>query len=553
DDTIPPVVTDRQRVEQILTNLVGNAVKFTEKGHVLLKVEKKGEPEAGAASLHCCVTDTGIGIAAGQLDRIFESFTQADSKTTRRYGGSGLGLTICRHLVGMMGGSIWAESEPGKGSTFHFTATFRCAAQGAPAAPVMLPELAGLRALVVDDNALNRMILRKYLESWKMQVVETEHGAQCLEAIHRARNAGEHYDLLLLDCLMPGMNGFEVAAQLKREGGYEKCTIIMLSSLDEKGDRERCRQLGIAQFLVKPVSPSALFNGIIGILGKAAPSDRTRVSLGKERKEAKAEVPVLPPNMKILVAEDNPVNVKLVVRLLERAGVRADIADNGVKALQALKQKDYDLALMDVQMPEMDGVQVTQAVRELEKRTSRHVPIVALTAHSMKGDREKLLASGMDDYLSKPLNAGQFYEMVAKYVPRAAGGALSAAGEGPKSPVHAPAGQMLDPADLRNRLGDDEELIREVLRMFLDEGEKTLAKAAESWKKGDAPGLKAVAHYFKGMSANVSAMALRDACRELEQKAAAGDLGGADELLERVKGLLGPTMDAIRRYLEQKA
>jgi PAS domain S-box-containing protein len=529
------LIGDPLRLKQVITNLLKNAVKFTREGNVLLEVEKVGSPAEGVVEVQFSVTDTGVGIPEDMLSKIFESFTQTDSSTTRQFGGTGLGLAISRNLVEMMGGAIWAESRPGEGSTFHFRMSFQVAGEAPPEVAEM-PRLRGRKALVVDDNPLNRRILRKYLESWGVLVDEAEDGRACLEKTGRVEGAGKPYDVLLLDCMMPGMDGFEVAEEICGEGKHADCIIIMLTSLDEKGDRDRCRRIGVNQYLVKPVSPSSLFNSIVNVMAGAQAETTAVLDTRAE------ERPELPGGMKILVAEDNLVNMKLARRLLERAGLEVDSAENGARALEALQRRRYDLVLMDVQMPEMDGLEATRRIREREKGTSEHVPIVALTAHSMKGDRERFLAGGMDDYLSKPLDAGQLYRVLSKHL----------AGAGEQKPVLEstdPAG-ILDSGELHDRLGGDRELARELLSVFLDEHAKMSAGVEAALREGDAAGLKAAAHGLKGMAANISAGVLRDASLQIEKAADRGDLGAAGSLLQKLQVAMQATLDRARKYLD---
>jgi len=528
------LIGDPLRLKQVITNLLKNAVKFTREGHVLLEVKKAGMPAEGVVEVQFSVTDTGVGIPEGMLSKIFESFTQTDSSTTRQFGGTGLGLAISRNLVEMMGGAIWAESRPGEGSTFHFRMSFQLAGE-VPPEVAGLPRLRGRRALVVDDNPLNRRILKKYLESWGVLVEEAEDGGACLEKIGRKDGVAKPYDVLLLDCMMPGMNGFEVAEKICGEGKHADCIIIMLTSLDEKGDRDRCRRIGINQYLVKPVSPSSLFNAIVNVM-VVAPVEASAVP------EAQAdERPKLPGGMKILIAEDNPVNMKLARRLLERVGLEVDSAENGVRALEALERRRYDLVLMDVQMPEMDGLEATRRIREREKGTSSHVPVVALTAHSMKGDRERFLAGGMDDYLSKPLDAGQLYQVLSKH--------LASAGEQTPAPESTKTADVLDAGELHDRLGGDRELARELLSVFLDEHAKISGAVDEALRAGDLKALKTSAHGLKGMAANISAGILREVSLKIEKAADRGDISAAEELLSELHAVMRATLDRVRGYL----
>jgi two-component system sensor histidine kinase/response regulator len=536
DPVLPArLIGDPLRLKQVITNLLKNAVKFTREGHILLRVARAGVPADGVVEVHFSVADTGIGIPEKMLSKIFESFTQTDSSTTRQFGGTGLGLAISRNLVEMMGGAIWAESRSGEGSTFHFRMSFEVAGEAEVEAPAEMPQLQGRKALVVDDNPLNRRILRKYLESWGLQVDEAEDGRVCLEKTCRGTGTEKPFDMMLLDCMMPGIDGFEVAEKICSQGRRAECIIIMLSSLDEQGDRERCRRIGINQYLVKPVSPSSLFNAIINVMAK------TRNEPAAAHEWRAEELPDLPSGRKILLAEDNPVNMKLARRLLERVGQEVDVAENGARVLEALERSRYDLILMDVQMPEMDGLEATRRIRERERGTSGHVPIVALTAHSMKGDRERFLAAGMDDYLSKPLDAGRLYRTLSKY--------LAVAGECALAPQREGATGVLDTHDLHDRLGGDRELARELLTVFLDEHTKMSGGVEEALMARDAAALKMTAHGLKGMAANISAGALRNICLQIEEAAARGNVAAAGELLSGFKEAMSRTLEAVRIYL----
>jgi PAS domain S-box-containing protein len=548
DPAVPPVLRgDPLRLKQVLINLLKNAIKFTEKGHILLKAQAEGEWEPGFPRLHFSVTDTGIGIPPEKQRLIFDSFTQSESSMTRKYGGTGLGLTISRSLVEMMGGAIWVESRPGEGSTFHFTTRFRRGARKAETRQKRIPDLRGKRVLVVDDHAVNRMSLRKYLESWEMEVAEATDGFDGLEKIRGAERENRPYPFMILDCMMPDLDGFGVIETLRRQGECRSCIIFMLSSLDQQGDRARCRGLGVAQFLVKPISPSSLFNAIIQALDQSQKREE-EITRDTARPE---ELAALPQDMKVLVAEDNPVNQKLATRLLDKIGLSAQTAVNGVEVLKALEGGRYDLILMDVQMPEMDGVEATKRIREREQKTGEHVPIVALTAHSMVGDRERFLEAGMDDYLSKPLSANELYLMVRKYAPRRATPSRESlpASREEKAGEEAP---LLALDDLRNRMAGDEGVIREIFQIFLEEIAQAQEKVNEALKQRDPAGpLRSVAHYFKGMSANISAIALREAFQELEQRAAGGDVGDLGGLLERLWDLDKRTVGEIKAYLGQ--
>ncbi|MBI4517748.1 MAG: PAS domain S-box protein [Deltaproteobacteria bacterium] len=417
---VPEVlVADPHRLRQILTNLVGNAIKFTERGEIVVEVGRQQLTVDGAESsvsslpapieLHVAVRDTGIGISAEKRQAIFRAFEQADSSTTRRYGGTGLGLTISRRLVEMMGGRIWVESEVGRSSTFHFTV--RCAVSTQPPArQLLLPaDLQDLLVLVVDDNSTNRRILNEMLTHWQMRPTTVDGGVAALGCMMHAVATGRPFPLVLIDAHMPEMDGFELADRIKRTPELAGATIMMLSSADLTGEAARCRELGMAAFLTKPIRQSELLDAILLALGS--------VTLASPGALLSSESP--PPaarSLRFLLAEDNAVNQKLVVRLLEKRGHHVEVANNGKEALAAVELDAFDLVLMDVQMPELDGFEATAAIREREQTTGRHVPIVAMTAHAMKGDEERCLQAGMDGYISKPIQVEKLVAVLARFV-----------------------------------------------------------------------------------------------------------------------------------------
>ncbi len=392
---VPAVlVGDAGRLRQIVVNLVSNAIKFTAQGKVALRVEleprSEKEPREENVILHFQVTDTGIGIAPEKLTRIFESFTQADNSTTRRYGGTGLGLTISAQLVGLMSGKIWAESQVGKGSAFHFIATF-----GAGPAEALKPipartDLAGTAVLVVDDKPTNQKILVDTLTKQGMRAAVAGNGATALAALQRAIAEGRPYPLVILDLEMPLMDGFELAARIRRQPQSAGVKMIILSSTGQRGDAVRCKQLGIGGYLNKPVRQSDLLDCIHGVLGAGAGAQPTTELISRHTlREARR---------RILLAEDNVVNRLLAVRLLEKQGHTVVTTTNGREAVEALDRESFDLVLMDVQMPEVDGFEATAMIRQKEKMSGTHITIIAMTAHSMKGDRERCLAAGMEAF-----------------------------------------------------------------------------------------------------------------------------------------------------------
>ncbi len=398
------LIGDPLRLRQILINLTDNAIKFTSKGDVTLRVAVESVTEE-AHCLHFSVTDSGIGIPAEKQALIFEAFAQADGTTTRTYGGTGLGLAIAVQLVQQMGGRIWVESTVGQGTTFHFTAHLPVQQTPAPDVRHADPsKLKGLRVLVVDDNAINRRILREMLANWKMQPAVVASGAAALVEMLRAARAGTPFPLVILDGMMPEMDGFMVAEQIREHAELSGATVLMLSSAMPAGAVARCDELGVASFLMKPVSQAELIDAILLALGGAA---------DPEPKAAAALEPA-GSGLRILLAEDNVINRALATALLEKRGHSLVHAANGREAVDAAARENFDLIFMDVQMPEMDGFEATQLIREAEQATGRHTPIAAMTAHAMAGDHQRCLAAGMDDYISKPLQKSELLAVIQR-------------------------------------------------------------------------------------------------------------------------------------------
>ena len=424
---IPDVLSgDPGRLRQVVLNLIGNSIKFTREGEVVLQVETV-QRAAETIRLRFVLTDTGIGIPADKQARIFQPFTQADGSSTRLYGGTGLGLTICTQLVARMGGEITVESEVGRGSIFRFTADFGIA-EATAIVPVRLPSLEGLRVLIVDDNATNRRILEGTLTQWAMRPTSVSGGAEALAAI--AATVADPFPLILLDAHMPDMDGFMFAERLRMVSNAHAPTVMMLSSGGQRGDAARCLDIGIKAYLLKPVKRSELLQAILTTLAVSSPdvvSDRlvTRHTLVEDHAP-----------LRVLLAEDNVVNQHLAIRLLEKAGHHVTLARDGRAAIDTWaageSAEPFDLILMDVQMPEVDGLEATGMIRHEEQKTGRHIWIVAMTAHAMQGDRERCLAAGMDDYLSKPIAYKELLELLReqarklRVTPRDAGGATAA-------------------------------------------------------------------------------------------------------------------------------
>jgi PAS domain S-box-containing protein len=398
------ILGDPGRLRQIILNLVGNAIKFTDFGDVVVYVDAESRTE-NSVTLHFRVVDSGIGIPPDKQQIIFEAFRQADSSSTRKYGGTGLGLSICSQLVVLMGGNIWVESEEGQGSTFHFTAVCDVPIWPRLNPPSAPPEiLHGMNVLVVDDNKTNRRLLEETLKRWGAVPFPAAGGHEALEAIEAADLGGRPFSLILLDHQMPGMSGFDVVQRIREQPKPVCATIMMLSSGGQRGDASRCHRLGITAYLFKPFKQSELLEAIL-IAFNGQPSDATNPPLITRHALRERRPP-----LSVLIAEDNLVNQHVAMRVLEKRGHTVTVATNGQKALAALEKGTFDVVLMDVQMPEVDGFQATVAIREREKLTGKHMPIIAMTAHAMEGDREKCLSAGMDGYIPKPIQAG---EMVA--------------------------------------------------------------------------------------------------------------------------------------------
>jgi PAS domain S-box-containing protein len=415
--SVPDVVRgDSNRLRQVVINLIGNAIKFTHQGEVALNIHVEAE-EGDTRVIHFTVSDTGIGIAPEKQKLIFQPFSQADSSTTRKFGGTGLGLTISKRLVGLMDGNMWVESEVGRGTQFHFTVRFKTSEKPVEVGSIAPPEtLRGAKVLIVDDNRTNRRILEGMLKRWEMNSTSVEDGEEALLQLSSAQNAGAPYALVLTDMHMPKMDGFSLVEQIRQRPELSAAIIMMLTSAGHRGDGARCQELGVAAYLLKPIRQSELREAIARVLG--APAQKGAIPLVTRYSLQDARDPQT--ILSVLVAEDNTVNQLLITRLLEKRGHRMVMTSDGRKALEALAKDRFDLVLMDVQMPEMDGLQATVALRENEKEKGDgfRQPVIALTAHAMKGDQERCFAAGMDGYLSKPIAPQELDAILNMYVAR---------------------------------------------------------------------------------------------------------------------------------------
>ncbi len=526
------LVGDAARLRQILVNLLSNAAKFTPAGEIAVTVSAR-PLDASRHEVHFTVRDTGIGIPPDRFDRLFKSFSQADAATTRRYGGTGLGLAICQRLCELMGGRIWAESEVGKGSTFHVTIV----AEAVPAPVRALwqsghPQLRGRRALIVDDNRTNRRILKLQTERWGMHARETHSPLEALEWIRR----GDPYDVALLDYQMPDMDGIALAGEMRALRGAEALALILLSSIGQSLPAAH-REAGFAAVLSKPLKLSLLHDRLLEIFGESRELPAPTVCEASRE----AVTPTIP--LRILLAEDNAINQKVALRLLERLGYQADVVANGHEVLDRLDRASYDVVLMDVQMPGMDGLEASRAI--CARRPPRQRPrIIAMTAEAMEGDRERCLAAGMDDYVVKPVSLDGLRRALGQCRPltteRRSEGAPRGEGVATRDALDR---GVLD--QLREDLGGAAAL-RQVVVTFLDRGPTMLTELREAAARGNAAAVLAAAHGMKGTSATLGALALSEQCAELERLARSGIMDDVVGRVAAIETLYGEVDGALR-------
>jgi PAS domain S-box-containing protein len=528
---------DPARLRQILVNLLSNAIKFTHIGEVVLWVNAEQRDKANA-TLHFTVADTGIGIPTDKQQSIFDPFSQADASTTRKYGGTGLGLTIASQLTALMGGRIWVDSTPGAGSHFHVVAPFATRTPAAPAPPEPeVGELRGLTALIVDDNATNRRILHDVLVHWGMQPAVAKDGIEAMSLLNAAQEQGTPFPVVLLDHHMPAMTGLEVAQEMRRSSALALTSIVVLSSAGLEWDAIRARELGISASLTKPVRRSVLLRAILSAVGQT-------INAARERQRTPARTTDVQRSARVLLAEDNPVNTRLMLVILERHGYNVVTASTGRQAVEAVAAERFDVVLMDMQMPEMDGFEATAAIRAAEAGTSRHLPIIALTARAMKGDREACLAAGADAYLPKPVRTPDLVTLLDEMLRQT-----------PLDRIETPAGEAVsdtppafDEDDMLARVSGDRQLLAELVEMFLDEWPKTILKLRRGFDERDAHAIERAAHNLRGALGAFSAEAASRTALAVETLGRGGEVTGADVLFEQLEQELAALSQQLDRF-----
>ncbi len=514
---------DPTRLRQVLMNLIGNAIKFTEQGEVVVSVGTTATDGTGKVTF--AVRDTGIGIAPEHTASVFKEFTQADSTMTRRYGGTGLGLAISQRLVRLMGGELTVKSEVGRGSEFSFSLALPVETSP-PTRAVGLAALGGRRMLIVDDNQTNRRILREMLAAEGINVDEASTAADGLEALRRVR-----YDLAILDVQMPDMDGFQLATAVRADKKIKRTNLLMLTSAGQRGDGERCRELGIRGYLTKPISRSDLLEALGTVLAGSpeeagTPEVVTRHTIAESRA-----------TLRVLLAEDNPVNQQVAVAMLVKRGHEVHISSNGREALHAVQERDYDVVLMDIQMPEMDGFEATHAIRALPK--GKNLPIIGLTAHALSGERERCLSHGMTDYLAKPFKAHELFALVEGTA-------------GPKAAAAPPSEPISPPVDLEGfrttlREAGAEQALYSIVDTYVRQAPDRLAALAAAAATGSGPEMAKAAHVFRGSSATIGARGLAELLERVETSARAGDIQAAQDGFESVSPLAHSVIDYLRQ------
>lgn len=548
DPALPPTLRgDPVRLRQILINLGDNAIKFTEQGEVVIQASLQGQHE-DTVVVEFSVRDTGIGISEECRQVLFQPFVQADDSTTRRFGGTGLGLSISKRLVDLMGGHIDVESAPGEGSRFWFRVPLE-AGRSVPATSEPIPNLSGLRVLIVDDNQTACEILHKYLESWGIENESATGGAAAMDMLRQAVREGRPYDIAIVDLCMPEHDGLELARWIRSDSSLDGVRLILLTAFDAHGRGEEALRFGFSAYMTKPVKQSHLFDCIMNVIQES-----------KESTPALQEppAPVAPPchaavrDCRVLLVEDNPVNQRVVLLLLQHLGYAADVVGTGKGALRALAEVDYDLILMDCQMPEMDGFQATRLIRKAEATKGRRIPIVALTANAMQGDRERCIGAGMDDYISKPVSPKELREVLERWIPvdrREKGAANGAVESGSKGAANRPGAIDLDA--LYATYGYNEGTISQLLELYLSTTPKLITRATEAVEARKAEEARSAAHEIKGSSNMIGAYEMGEASLALEEAAETGDWVRANEALARLVKAYARAEEFARSHLDR--
>ena len=552
DDAVPQfVLGDGLRLRQIILNLVGNAIKFTEQGEVFVSV-KAAQLTEDHVQLHFSVSDTGIGMTPEQQSRVFQAFEQADTSMTRRYGGTGLGLSISSRLVSLMGGRLNVHSQPGQGSTFEFLVNFAKPAVSAPDKPrsLDLELLTGLRVLIVDDNDTNRRILLRMCQNWRMTPIAVADATAALDQLRKASETGPPFDLVLTDASMPDIDGFTLASHIQQDRKIGSVVVMMLTSLDQTHGAKELERLGIKSFLVKPVKQSDLLDAIM----LAMDGRRSDSPAPVEIQQTAAQLPPL----QVLLADDSLANQKLAIGLLKRWGHTVTVANNGREAVALASQRKFDLILMDVQMPEMDGMEATALIQQRQAQTGQRVPIIAMTAHAMKGDKERCLEAGMDAYVSKPVRPN---DLLAAMLPFFTPGAEAPARLLPVAPSQrtrpvstppvaheVPPDARVDWAAARVIVLQDEDLLREIVDAFLSEAESLAVELSKALTSANAREVARLAHTLKS-NLRTFGVPCADDMQTIELSAKSGHLDPVKTLWPEVRPLITQVVEQMQAYL----
>jgi signal transduction histidine kinase/CheY-like chemotaxis protein len=526
-DGVPgALIGDEGRLRQVLINLLGNAVKFTTQGEIVLRVEVETVDEKEAA-LHFSIRDTGIGIPREKQEILFQPFEQVDGSDQRKYGGTGLGLSICKQLVALMGGHTWFKSWPGEGSVFHFIVRFKKQDVSAPPvnAPEIAPELRGTQLLLVDDNATCRSILRNQLVEWGFQVTEAESGHAAIKELEDARGTARKYSIILLDKEMPAMDGLATTRQILQNSAQNYSIVMMLPSNNISNDFASGQELGISHYLIKPVKKSELLKIVLKALGEGKNEKEPDEKAIQQHSDGYAS------HLNVLVAEDNATSQLIVKKILEKAGHNVQIAITGIESIRMLKEGKYDLVLMDVEMPEMSGLEATRIIRKTETGSNRHIPIIAMTAYAMKEDRQRCLDAGMDTYLSKPVNVEELHKVIRGLSSKRNNGS-----------------SIVDIDAALKFVGGDKEILKEVVRVFVqDDYPKQLRNLKDGISRHDAEAVKAAAHSIKGAVRSIGSMPTGNIALRLEEMGRNNNLTGAEAALQELE----QGVTNVKEYYEQ--